>query len=92
MQMTPPYPHTVLRADSDRRLTGASPPHLHIFRLRFLNSTMPFDTVVLNDGTGDRPFLAHLTFRFLSGPGPAVPGSRVRNRYQMERNCKLGAS
>ena len=73
--MASPHPH-FRHADSDRLRVSSlisSPP-------------MPFDTVVLNDGTRVR--LAPSFPRSVSYRKPTVPGACVRNRIQMERSCK----
>jgi len=49
---------------------------------------MPFDTIVLNDGTNVRLFSSFP--HALSYREPTVPGPRVRNRIQMEKNRELG--
>jgi len=60
---------------------ASQPPHPILFL------TMPFDTVVLNDGTNVRPLSyspCSLSYR-----EPTVSGPCVRNRIQVERDCKL---
>jgi len=84
-QIASPNPHRHRRhADSDHAIlasVASLPPHPLLFL------AMPFDTVVLNDGTNVRlspSFPCSLSYRIFTVPGPCV-----RDRNQIQRNCKL---